>query len=110
MVVITFIFAFALAFAAAFFALQNPSIVTGNFFGLALQSSLAVFVLAGLTVGFLIGVLVMLPGRIKSGLANSRNRKKIADLEASMGSRKPAAPEKVEPRKPAPEESPKKDL
>lgn len=90
--VITFIFAFALAFAAAFFALQNPSIVTGNFFGYAIQGSLAVFVLTGIAVGFLIGVLVMLPGRIKSGLANSRSRKKIAELEASLESRKTLAP------------------
>ena len=107
--VITFIFAFALAFVAAFFALQNPSIVTANFFGIAVQSSLAVFVLAGIAVGFLIGVLVMLPGRIKSGLANSRHRKKIAELEAGMETRTPAAPEKVEPRKSDPEETPKSD-
>jgi uncharacterized membrane protein YciS (DUF1049 family) len=91
MVVITFIFAFALAFVAAFFALQNPALVTGNFFGLALQTSLAVFVLAGLAVGFLIGVLVMLPGRIKSGIANSRHRKKIAELEGKASPRKSAA-------------------
>jgi uncharacterized membrane protein YciS (DUF1049 family) len=110
MVVITFIFAFALAFAAAFFALQNPAIVTGNFFGLAIQESLAVFVLAGLAVGFVIGVLVMLPGLIKSGLMNSRNRKKIAELEAGMGSRKPAASERTEPRKPAPEETSNRDI
>lgn len=108
--VIAFIFAFALAFAAAFFALQNPSIVTANFFGLALQGSLAVFVLAGIAVGFLFGVLVMLPGRIKSSLSNSRNRKKIAELESGLGPKKPAAPVKNEPRKIAPEETPKSDL
>lgn len=96
MVVVTFIFAFALAFAAAFFALQNPTVVTGNFFGLAIQASLAVFVLAGLAVGFLIGVLVMLPGRIKSGIANSRHRKKIAELESKAGPRKPVESENTE--------------
>ena len=96
MVVVTFIFAFALAFAAAFFALQNPALVMGNFFGLAIQASLAVFVLAGLAVGFLIGVLVMLPGRIKSGIANSRHRKKIAELEGKASPRKPAVSEKAE--------------
>ena len=96
MVVVTFIFAFALAFGAAFFALQNPTLVTGNFFGLALQTSLAVFVLAGLAVGFLIGVLVMLPGRIKSGIANSRHRKTIAELEGKASPRKVAAFDKTE--------------
>ncbi len=96
MVVVTFIFAFALAFAAAFFALQNPTLVAGNFFGLAIQASLAVFVLAGLAVGFLIGVLVMLPGRIKSGIVNSRHRKKIAELESKAGPRRAVVPEKAE--------------
>lgn len=110
MVVVTFIFAFALAFASAFFALQNPSIVTANFFGLAVQGSLAVFVLAGIAVGFLFGVLVMLPGRIKSGLVNSRNRKKIAELESSLGPKKPAGPVKNEPRKIAPDETSTNDL
>jgi len=88
MVVVTFIFAFALAFAAAFFAVQNPTLVAANFFGYTIQGSLAVFVLLGLGVGFLIGVLVMLPGRIKAGLANSRNRKRLAELEGGSGSRR----------------------
>jgi len=83
MVVVTFIFAFALAFAAAFFALQNPTIVVANFFGVNVEGSLAVFVLLGIGVGFLIGVLVMLPGTIKNGLAASRNRKRVAELEGS---------------------------
>ena len=38
MVVVTFIFAFALAFAAAFFALQNPTLVAANFLGLPLKA------------------------------------------------------------------------
>jgi uncharacterized membrane protein YciS (DUF1049 family) len=88
--IITFIFAFALAFAAAFFALQNPTVVSANVFGYIIQASLALFVMVGIAVGFLIGILVMLPGRIKSGLANSRNRKKIAELEAGLGSYKSA--------------------
>ena len=104
MVVVTFIFAFALAFVAAFFALQNPAIVAANFFGYTIEGSLALFVLLGLGVGFLIGVLVMLPGRIKVGLANSRNRKKLAELEGSNGSRKPASAAK-EPQKPSSNET-----
>ena len=103
MVVVTFIFAFALAFAAAFFALQNPTIVAANFFGVNFESSLAVFVLLGLGVGFLIGVLVMLPGRIKSGLINSRNRKRIAELESSSMSGQPMATYR-EPQQPSADE------
>jgi len=102
MVVVTFIFAVGLAFAAAFFALQNPTLVAANFFGVTVEGSLAVFVLLGLGVGFLIGVLVMLPGRIKSGISNSRNRRRIAELETSSGSRQ-AAPAPKKPSQSTPE-------
>lgn len=82
--VITLIIAFVLAIAAAIFALQNPALVTANFFGYTVDGSLALFVIIGLAIGFLIGVLVMTPGRIKSGLANTRHRKKIVELENSL--------------------------
>jgi uncharacterized integral membrane protein len=82
--VLTLIFAFVLAIAAAVFALQNPVMVEANFFGYAVQGSLALFVLIGLGMGLLIGILVMTPGRIKSSLANSRHRRKIVELESSI--------------------------
>ncbi|RJP53246.1 MAG: LapA family protein [Anaerolineaceae bacterium] len=92
--VFTLIIAFALAIVAAIFALQNPTMVTANFFGYLVDGSLALFVLIGLAVGFAIGVLVMTPGRIKSGLANTRNRKKIVELENSI--RKSSVPAPVD--------------
>jgi len=105
--VITLIFALALAILAAIFALQNPTLITANFFGYEVESSLALFVLIGLGVGLLIGVLVMTPGRIKSSLANSRHRKNIGELESSLEQHKAKAVivEKKEP--PAPDETPK---
>ena len=112
--VFTLIIAFALAIVAAIFALQNPTMVSANFFGYMVDGSLALFVLIGLAVGFLIGVLVMAPGRIKSGIANSRHRRKIAELETSLGQNKvqpapvekkesPAAPKPVTPPAQSPE-------
>ncbi|MFZ5857521.1 MAG: lipopolysaccharide assembly protein LapA domain-containing protein [Chloroflexota bacterium] len=88
--VLTLIFAVALSIVATIFALQNPTVVTANFFGYQVDGSLALFVLLGLGVGLLIGVLVMTPGRIKSGLANSRHRRKIVELEANLEARKSA--------------------
>ena len=88
--VFTLIVAFALAIVAAIFALQNPTLVTANFFGYLVDGSLALFVIIGLGVGFLIGVLVMAPGRIKSSIANSRHRRKIVELEANLEARKSA--------------------
>ncbi len=90
--VLTLIIAFALAIVAAIFALQNPVMVVANFFGYKVESSLALFVLIGLGVGLLIGILVMTPGRIKSGLANSRHLRKIADLESAIQQVKPVLP------------------
>ena len=105
--VITLIFALVLAILSAIFALQNPTLITANFFGYEVESSLALFVLIGIGVGLLIGVLVMTPGRIKSSFANSRHRKKIVELESSHEEQKvkAVAVEKKEP--PAPEETPK---
>ncbi len=105
--VITLIFALVLAIFAAVFALQNPILVTANFFGYKVGSSLALFVLIGLGVGLLIGVLVMMPGRIKSSLANSRHRKNIVELESSLEQHKVKAVAVEKKVPPAPEETPK---
>jgi uncharacterized membrane protein YciS (DUF1049 family) len=109
--VLTLIFAVALSIIAAIFALQNPAMVTANFFGYKVEGSLALFVLIGLGVGLLIGILVMTPGRIKTGLANSRHRRKIVELESNLEQHKAKAAvvEKKEPPAPvpAPSETPK---
>ena len=101
--VLTLIFAFALAIVAAIFALQNPVMVNANIFGDAVQGSLALFVLIGLGIGMLIGILVMTPGRIKSSLANSRHRRKIVELESNIQKiQLPPSPPPVEKRPPTP--------
>lgn len=78
------ILALIIAILAVFFALENTMVVTVSFFGYAVSGSLALFILIALGIGALIGVLVMIPGRIKSGLSNARSRKKIGSLEASL--------------------------
>ena len=82
------ILALAIAIVAVFFALENTMIVTVSFFGYAVDGSLALFILVAVGVGLLLGVLVMTPGRIKSGLSNARSRKKIGSLEASLDEHK----------------------
>ena len=76
--------ALLMALLMVFFALENPTMVTVSLFGYAVQGSLALIVLVAMGVGVLIGLLVMLPGRIKSGLSNARSRKKIETLESSL--------------------------
>jgi uncharacterized integral membrane protein len=82
--VFALILALVIAIVMVFFALENPMMVTVSFFGYAVQGSLALFIMIAMGIGVLIGLLVMIPGRIKSGLSNTRNRKKIGTLEASL--------------------------
>jgi putative membrane protein len=82
--IFTLILALAIAILAVFFALENTMMVTVSFFGYGVDGSLALFLLIAMGAGILIGVLIMVPGRIKSGLSNVRSRRKISDLEANL--------------------------
>jgi uncharacterized integral membrane protein len=82
--VFALILALVMAIVMVFFALENPTMVTVSFFGYAVQGSLALFIMVAMGIGVLIGLLVMIPGRIRSGLANTRNRKKIGSLESNL--------------------------
>lgn len=82
------ILALIMAIVMVFFALENPVMVTVSFFGYAVQGSLALIIMVAMGIGVLIGLLVVIPGRIKSGLSNARNRKKIGNLESSLEEQK----------------------
>lgn len=41
-------------------------------------------IMVAMGIGVLIGLLVVIPGRIKSSLSNARNRKRIGNLESSL--------------------------
>jgi len=86
--VFALILALVIAIVMVFFALENPVMVSVSFFGYAMEGSLALFILAAMGVGVVIGLLLMIPGRIRSGLSNARNRKKIGTLEASLDEHK----------------------
>lgn len=96
--VISLIIALVIAIAAVFFALENPTVVTVSFFGYAVDGSLALFILLSVGVGVLIGVLLMVPGRIKTSLSNARNRKKIGTLEADLDEHKTRLTEMEKPK------------
>ncbi len=102
--VFALILALAIAIVAVFFALENTMLVTVSFFGYAVSGSLALFILAAVGVGLLIGVLLMTPGRIKSSLSNARNRKKISALEASLDEHKVRLAQTEKPKPITPEE------
>ena len=96
--VFTLMLALVIAILAVFFALENTMMVTVSFFGYGVDGSLALFLLLAMGVGVLVGVLIMVPGRIKSGLSNARNRKKIGDLETSLEEQRAKLIEAEKPR------------
>lgn len=86
--VFALILALAISIVMIFFALENPVMVTVSFFGYAVEGSLALFILVAMAIGVLIGLLLMTPSRIRSGLSNARQRKRIGSLEASLEEQK----------------------
>lgn len=103
------ILALLMAIVMVFFALENPTMVTISFFGYAMQGSIALIVMVAMGIGVLIGLLVMTPGRIKSGLSNARRRKEIGNLEASLEEHRSRLSEMEKLSEPAPPEAKKKE-
>jgi len=98
--VFTLIVVLVLSVLSVIFALQNTIAISAAFFGLKMHGPLAVFVLASIGIGIVIGVLVMVPNVIKNAIIISRHRKHIDGLEKSLKEQKAQI---TEPKVPAPE-------
>ncbi len=97
MAIFILILALILAIISVVFAIQNPFIVTAALFGFSMKGSLALFVLIGVGVGFLIGILVMLPSVLKGAIKVSQHRKQISGLEKTLNAQKAKAVEAEAP-------------
>ena len=73
-----------IALLAVIFSVQNTSPVTINFLFWNFQGSLALILLITLVTGVLIGFLTSSPSLLKNRSAISTQKKKIAELEASL--------------------------
>lgn len=104
MAIFILILALILAIISVVFAVQNPLIVTATLFSLNVKGPMALFVLVGVGVGILIGILVMLPSVLKGVITVSQHRKHINDLEKTVNAQKAKV---VEAPKPSVEEGPK---
>jgi uncharacterized integral membrane protein len=109
--VFTLIVVLVLSVLSVIFALQNTTAISAAFFSLKMHGPLAVFVLASIGIGIVIGVLIMVPNAIKNAFTISRHRKQIDGLEKSLKEQqaritepKIYAPEPVTPAMPAPGE------
>lgn len=76
--------AIAIAFLAILFALQNNIIVSITLLIWDYQGSLAIVLLSTLAIGFLIGLLVLLPSLLKRGFRMSRAQRRSSDLEEQL--------------------------
>jgi lipopolysaccharide assembly protein A len=88
MLILTLVIALAFAILAVIFALANPVIVTMSFLGREVEGSLALFILLGVVIGVVMGMLVMVPGTIKHSLELRNHRKRIDGLEKSLDEQK----------------------
>lgn len=79
--------AIVIAFFAIAFALQNNTLVSINLLIWQYQGSLAIVLLSTLAIGFLIGLLVLLPALLKRGFRISRAQRHSSDLEAQLQER-----------------------
>jgi uncharacterized integral membrane protein len=88
MLILTLVIALAFAILAVIFALANPVIVTMSFLGREVEGSLALFILLGVVIGVVMGMLVMVPGTIKDSLELRNHRRRIDVLEKSLDEQK----------------------
>jgi uncharacterized integral membrane protein len=82
--IVTLVVVLVLAILSVIFALQNATVIKAAFLGLQMQGPLAVFVLAGVGIGMIIGVLMMTPNAVRNAIVLSRQRKQIDGLEKSL--------------------------
>ena len=81
---ILLIFSLIIAFLAILFAIQNTEIVSIRFLLWETQGSLALILFIALVAGALISYLATTPGQIRQRMANSSQRKQIAQLENQL--------------------------
>jgi uncharacterized integral membrane protein len=79
----TIIGALIIAILAVVFSIQNALVITISFFVWKFEGSLALILLSVFFLGFIVGLLILLPGIIKKGLLSSNQRKKIEELQKS---------------------------
>jgi uncharacterized integral membrane protein len=79
--IISLICGLILSLVALVFALQNTQSVRISFLVWHVNGSLAFLLILFFFVGVLVGILVVLPGRIRSTLAMNRNSKELAELK-----------------------------
>lgn len=87
----TLIIGFVLGAAAIVFVLQNTAIVALTFLSWQFEASLALLVIISILVGFILTLLIMLPGSIGNSFKMRRLRKQAEALAAEAQHHKQVA-------------------
>jgi uncharacterized integral membrane protein len=82
--IISLILGLILSLVSLVFALQNTQSVRISFLVWHVNGSLALLLIIFFFVGLLAGMLVILPGRIRSTLARGRNNRELAELKVKL--------------------------
>ena len=85
MMIFSLILALAFAIVAMIFALGNTADVTVTFLSWQVTQSGAVILLGAVSLGILIGILLMTPGAIKRNLVLASHKKKLKGAEKKLG-------------------------
>ena len=94
MVVFVLILALLIALVTLVFAVANSASVTVNLLFAQIPTQLSLAILSPFVAGVLVGLLVMLPGRIRVGLTVASHKRKIDTLEKSQAAASaPAVPD-----------------
>jgi uncharacterized integral membrane protein len=71
----------AVAIAAVIFSSYNTAVVDISLFGFMVSGPLGLILIIALSLGVLIGVILMTPGAIKNQVIVSRHKKQLAKME-----------------------------
>jgi uncharacterized integral membrane protein len=92
MAIVYLVVALLIALVMLVFALANPGAVTVELLFTKISTQLSLAILAPFAAGFLVGLLVMLPGSIKNRLAVASHKRRISALEKSATPTETPAP------------------
>ena len=105
---IFFAIALVLALVVTVFAVQNNQPITISFLFWSIEGSLALVLMITLVLGIVIGVMLMLPGSVRTRLQVGGLRRTVRNLEDEQASPAPGTPPDSTPEGP-PSVSPLED-
>ncbi len=105
--ILALILALVFAIVAVIFALQNPTVISVHFLTYNGDWPVALLILISVGLGFLIGVLVMIPGAIRRAWTLGSLRRKVNELEKALDEQKTrqSTPASSQPAPPTPSPS-----